>query len=127
MGVDPSTGGLVPPPNYDTAGVFTEGPVPGDVGPAVIDGHVDSRTGPGVFYRLEGMARGAVISVSLSDGQRIDFQVVEVAQYPKAAFPTAEVYGPTPRRELRMITCGGNFDPSRRAYRDNIVVYAIRA
>jgi len=126
LGVDPTTGGLVPPGRYDVAGVFTQGPVPGDPGPAVIAGHVDSRTGPGVFFRLEEMAVGATISVSLSDGERIDFRVVDVAQYPKAAFPTAEVYGPTPGRELRLITCGGTFDPSRRSYGENIVVYAVR-
>lgn len=126
LGLDPTTGGLVPPPRYDVAGVFTYGSVPGDPGPAVIAGHVDSRTGPAVFYRLEELVPGAGISISLSDGQRIDFRVVEVAQYPKTAFPTAEVYGPTPSPELRLITCGGNFDPSRRSYRDNIIVYAVR-
>lgn len=126
LGVDPTTGGLVPPQRYDTAGVFTGASVPGDPGPAVIAGHVDSRTGPAVFYRLEEVAIGATISVSLSDGQRIDFQVVEVAQYPKTEFPTAAVYGPTPGRELRLITCGGIFAPSRSSYRDNIVVFAVR-
>lgn len=126
LGVDPTTGGLVPPRRYEIAGVFTDGPLPGDPGPAVIAGHVDSRTGPAVFYRLEEVIIGEAISVALSDGQRIEFRVVEVAQYPKTAFPTAEVYGPIPGRELRLITCGGDFDPSRRSYRDNIVVYAVR-
>lgn len=127
LGVDAATGTLIPPERYDVAGVFTVGPVPGDVGPAIIAGHVDSRAGPGVFYRLEEIALQATITVSLADGQRIDFVVVEVAQYPKTAFPTAEVYGPTPGRELRLITCGGGFDSSRRSYLDNIVVYAVRA
>jgi len=124
--VDPASRVLVPPDRYDVAGVFTSGPVPGEVGPAIIAGHVDSRAGPGVFYRLEEMLPGALIQVSLSDGELIDFQVARVAQYPKSAFPTDMVYGPTPDRELRLITCGGHFDPTRRSYLDNIVGYAVR-
>lgn len=127
LGTDPSSGVLVPPQRYDTAGVFAAGPVPGAVGPAIIAGHVDSQAGAGVFYRLEELTVGASVSVSLSDGQRVEFRVVETAQYPKTAFPTEEVYGPTPGPELRLITCGGSFDPARRSYRDNIVVYAVRA
>lgn len=126
LGVDPRSGILIPPERYDTAGVFTAGPVPGEVGPAIIAGHVDSRAGPGVFYRLEEMRPDAVITVSLSDGAQVDFRVVEVSHYPKAAFPTAEVYGPTPEIALRLITCGGYFDMSRLSYADNIVVYAVR-
>lgn len=125
LAVDPSTGTLVPPQPYDTAGVFTAGPVPGEIGPAIIAGHVDSRSGPAVFYRLKEMIAGDTISVSLSDGQQMDFQVVDVASYPKTAFPTAEVYGPTPGRELRLITCGGGFDRSRSSYSDNIIVFAV--
>lgn len=79
-----------------------------------------------MFYRLEEVALGDLISVGLTDGQRIDFRVVEVSQYPKTAFPTDAVYGPTPERELRVITCGGSFDSTRRSYVDNIVVYAVR-
>jgi len=127
LDVDPASGALVPPERYDVAGVFTAGPVPGEVGPAIIAGHVDSRDGPGVFYRLEEMVVGDLISVSLSDGQEVEFLVIEVSQYPKTDFPTDAVYGPTPDRELRLITCGGNFDRTRRSYVDNIVVYAVRA
>lgn len=126
LGLDPGTRVLVPPERYDVAGVLEEGTVPGDIGPAIIAGHVDSRAGPGVFYRLEEVALGDLISVGLTDGQRIDFRVVEVSQYPKTAFPTDAVYGPTPERELRVITCGGSFDSTRLSYVDNIVVYAVR-
>ncbi len=125
LGLDPTSGALVPPRRYDVAGVFTQGPVPGDPGPAVIAGHVDSQSGPGVFYRLEELTVGASISVSLSDGQRMDFRVVDVARYPKTDFPTFEVYGPTPGAQLRLITCGGTFDHSRQSYLDDIVVFAV--
>lgn len=124
LGIDQASGALVPPDSFDVAGWLTTGPVPGATGPAVIAGHVDSRAGPGVFYRLEEMVPGDVIVVGRSDGSQVSFRVSAVGQYPKTAFPTAEVYGPTPDRQLRLITCGGAFDRSRRSYLDNIVVYA---
>lgn len=126
LSLDPDSGVLIPPQSYDIAGVYADGPVPGQRGPAVVAGHVDSPTGPAVFYRLEEMVVGDTISVSLSDGERIDFRVIDVASYPKIEFPTDLVYGPTPARELRLITCGGGFDRSRSTYADNIVVYAVR-
>jgi sortase (surface protein transpeptidase) len=117
-------GVLVPPSDFAQAGWFSAGTVPGDVGPAVIAGHVDDRTGPAVFYRLEDLAAGDTVQVLRSDGRTVDFGVTRVATYPKDDFPTAEVYGPTTGAELRLITCGGTFDTSRRSYRDNVVVYA---
>ncbi|GAB3362271.1 class F sortase [Modestobacter lapidis] len=124
LGVD-DAGALVPPADFDRAGWFAAGPVPGDVGPAVIAGHVDSRTGPAVFFRLEELTVGDTVQVTRSDGRDVGFRVTRVAQYPKADFATAEVYGPTTGPELRLITCGGTFDPGRRSYRDNVVVYAV--
>jgi LPXTG-site transpeptidase (sortase) family protein len=123
LGVD-DTGALEPPTDFAQAGWFTAGPVPGDVGPAVIAGHVDSRTGPAVFFRLEELAVGDAVLVSRSDGRDVEFRVTHVARYPKEDFATAEVYGPTTGAELRLITCGGTFDSTRRSYEDNVVVYA---
>lgn len=126
LGVDPRSGVLIPPERFDVAGLFSAGTFPGEIGPAIITGHVDSTDGPAVFYRLEEVLPDAAISVTLSDGEQIDFTVVAVEQYPKTEFPTARVYGPTPDRALRLITCGGDFDRNRRSYLDNIVVYAVR-
>jgi LPXTG-site transpeptidase (sortase) family protein len=123
LGVD-SAGALVPPTDFAQAGWFAAGTVPGDVGPAVIAGHVDDHRGPAVFYRLDDLAAGDDVRVTRSDGRVVDFQVTRVAEYPKDDFATAEVYGPTTGAELRLITCGGSFDTSRRSYRDNVVVYA---
>ncbi|MDQ3464167.1 MAG: class F sortase [Actinomycetota bacterium] len=120
-----ATGVLVPPEPYDVAGWFSGGPVPGDIGPAIIAGHVDSRAGPGVFFRLEEMRPGEAIMVTRSDGSVATFTVARVERYPKVDFPTQQVYGPTPGQELRLITCGGDFDPGRRSYLENIVVYAV--
>jgi hypothetical protein len=123
IGVDGS-GTLVPPADSDQAGWFAAGPAPGQPGPAVLAGHVDDRTGPAVFYRLEELTAGDQVLVTGADGQPVRFTVTRVAAYPKDAFPTADVYGPTPGPELRLITCGGTFDRSRRSYEDNVVVYA---
>jgi hypothetical protein len=123
VGLD-DTGTLVPPDAPGTAGWFADGPAPGEPGPAVIAGHVDGAYGPAVFYRLRNVAVGDAILVERSDGGTPRFIVTRVVRHPKSAFPTGEVYGPTPGAELRLITCGGEFDRSAGSYRDNVVVYA---
>jgi hypothetical protein len=123
LGLD-ATGALTPPSNFARAGWYSKGPAPGEIGPAVIAGHVDSYTGPAVFFRLAQVAVGSEVLVGRSDGTTLRFTVTRVARYPKTAFPSAEVYGPTPTAELRLITCGGQFDRSRRSYVDNVVVFA---
>ena len=115
----------MPPDDFDRAGWFTGGAAPGDVGPAVVAGHVDSVDGPAVFSRLGELGPGAEVLVDREDGTTARFTVTEVARYPKTAFPTEAVYGPTPRAELRLVTCGGEFDRSRRSYVDNVVVTAV--
>jgi hypothetical protein len=119
-------GELETPGDYARAGWFAGGAAPGDVGPAVIAGHVNNRNGPAVFARLHEVRPGAEVEVERG-GQTVRFRVVAVDRYPKDAFPTEKVYGPTPAAELRLITCGGDFDASRRSYVDNIVVYAVLA
>jgi len=117
-------GELAAPRDYGTAGWFAAGPEPGSPGPAVIAGHVDSRAGPAVFYRLGELQPGDEVLVHREDGSTVTFRVDEVAQHPKDAFPTAAVYGPVPGPELRLITCAGDFDRAAHSYRDNLVVYA---
>ncbi|MEV4638419.1 class F sortase [Actinoplanes sp. NPDC049548] len=117
-------GELVPPKGDERAGWYADGTVPGDVGPAVLAGHVDSRSGPAVFYRLRELDVGDRIEVDRG-GAKVMFTVTGTAWYPKRDFPTDRVYGPTPDRQLRLITCGGVFDRSLRSYRDNLVVYAV--
>jgi LPXTG-site transpeptidase (sortase) family protein len=117
-------GELVPPKNFAKAGWYADGTAPGDTGPAVIAGHVDSRRGPAVFYKLREVQKGDRIEV-VRGGRTLTFTVTSTAWYPKKTFPTDEVYGPTPDRQLRLITCGGVFDHSLRSYKDNLVVYAV--
>lgn len=123
LGVDPA-GALETPADYGRAGWFDGGPAPGDVGPAVLAGHVDSTAGPAVFWRLRDLAAGDEVLVDRADGTTVRFTVTRVERHPKDAFPTDEVYGPTPGPQLRLVTCGGEFDRSARSYRDNVVVFA---
>ncbi|MBT2408919.1 MULTISPECIES: class F sortase [unclassified Streptomyces] len=114
----------VPPPaNRDLAGWYRDGTTPGATGTAVIVGHVDHATGPAVFYHLGALRRGAAIEVPRADGRTAVFTVHAVEVYDAKAFPDSRVYGPSPRAELRVITCGGGFSP-RTGYRGNVVVFA---
>jgi sortase (surface protein transpeptidase) len=122
LGQNPDGSAMVPSGTSFT-GWYDLGPVPGDTGPAVIMGHVDSTTGPGVFFNLRYLLPGDLVTVD--DGSRaVSFRVERVVVYPKDAFPTAEVFGPTPDVALRLITCGGPFDTSIGHYEDDVVVYA---
>jgi hypothetical protein len=123
LGLEPD-GGMQVPEDFGDAGWFAGGPVPGQVGPAVIAGHVDSKTGPAVFYRLRELRPGQAILVERADGARLRFLVEQARSYPKAGFPTAAVFGPVPSAALRLITCTGDFDRARGSYRDNLVVFA---
>jgi sortase (surface protein transpeptidase) len=112
------------PRNWSVVGWWREGPVPGERGPAVVVGHVDTRTGPAVFYRLRELRAGDAVRFRRRDGSVASFVVERTASHSKDRFPTAEVYGPTDGPELRLITCDGSFDWSRGHYRRNLVVYA---
>lgn len=112
------------PDDFLVAGWYKRGPRPGDPGPAIIAGHLDSYTGPAVFSRLDQVKPGDQVFVTRRDGSSLEFRVTRIDQYPKRAFPTRQVYGKTDTPELRLITCGGSFDRSAGSYRSNTVVYA---
>ena len=123
LGVNPDRT-LEVPTDFGDAGWWSGGPRPGEPGPAVIAGHVDSDTGPAVFFRLRELRPHDAIVVDRRDGSRARFSVIGSEQYPKDHFPTARVYGATAEPTLRLITCGGEFDNSSGHYLDNTVVYA---
>ena len=111
------------PSGYNFAGWYDLGPRPGQIGPAVILGHVDSISGPAVFFRLSTLLPGDAITVH-EGASAVTFAVERVVTYAKDEFPTEQVFGPTPDPELRLITCGGPFDYAIGHYEDNVVVYA---
>jgi sortase (surface protein transpeptidase) len=93
----------------------------------VIAGHVDSKRGPAVFFRLPDLGRGDRIFVDRADGTTAVFAAQRIERHGKNAFPTDEVYGDTPDSQLRLITCGGKFDRKAHSYVDNVIVFAIRS
>jgi sortase (surface protein transpeptidase) len=117
-------GRLDAPVDYGLAGWYENGVVPGDVGPAIIAGHVDSRTAPGVFLRLDELGSGDDVTVTMADGARLTFEVTSTVRSAKTAFPTADVYSNVPTPDLRLVTCTGEFDESSGHYLDNLVVFA---
>jgi sortase (surface protein transpeptidase) len=126
LGLEPD--GTVQVPSLSTPMLtswFDEGPAPGQDGPAVIYGHVDTAaTGPAVFYRLGDLTTCDTVDVTLADRSVAVFRVYRIDMYPKVDFPTMTVYGDTAGPELRLITCGGPFNYAAGSYYDNIVVYA---
>ena len=117
-------GALEAPKGFAETGWWSGGARPGERGPAVIAGHVDSKTGPAVFYKLGRLRPGARVTVRLRDGRNVRFRVQRVRHYRKNRFPTKQVYGATRRPTLRLITCSGTFDRASGHYLDNTVVYA---
>lgn len=119
--------GSMETPDFGLAGWYAEGPRPGDPGPAVVVAHVDSRSGPDVFYRLRELQPGDQIMVEQADGDTTAFVVERSEQVDKDQLPTDRIWNHTTDRVLRLITCGGQFDRSVRHYTDNVIVYAAAA
>jgi sortase (surface protein transpeptidase) len=118
-----SDGSMQVPAGGFPAGWFTGGPTPGEPGPAVIAGHIDM-SGPGVFYHLAKVRPGDWVMVTRADGSKPVFRVSQVSRYPKNQFPTKLVYGNINHPGLRLITCGGTFNPQTGHYEENLVVFA---
>jgi hypothetical protein len=112
------------PTDFNRPGWYRRGPAPGDEGAAVILGHLDSYTGPAVFWRLSSLHPGDTILISREDGSQLTFAVQRTVSYSVDVFPSFDVYGVTPRPELRLITCGGAYSASRRQYLSNVVTFA---
>lgn len=110
---------------YDEAAWYDGSPTPGEAGPAVIEGHVTSQGSiPSVFFELGALEPGDQVEVERVDGSTATFEVYGAKSFPKDSFPKATVYGNTRGAELRLITCGGDYDTRRGAHVDNIVVFA---
>jgi sortase (surface protein transpeptidase) len=112
------------PSRWEVAGWYAPGTRPGDPGSAVILGHVDSKRGPAVFFRLRELRPGDEITIARADGSSVRFGVERTEQYDKQRFPTDAVYYPTLTPALRLVTCGGQFDATAGHYRSNVIVFA---
>jgi sortase (surface protein transpeptidase) len=112
------------PDSFEQVGWYKLGASPGEIGPAVILGHVDSVDGPAVFYSLGQLKEGDMIYVTRADDTVATFMVEYSERYAQDAFPTTKVYGTTTASELRLITCTGTFSKGKQRYSHNLVVYA---
>lgn len=112
------------PTNTRIVGWYDDGPTPGEIGSAVILGHVDSTAGPGTFFYLKNLKAGDSITVKLADGVVTHFAVTKVVEYSKTAFPDRLVYGSHGIRSLQLVTCGGTFDHETGHYESNVVVFS---
>jgi sortase (surface protein transpeptidase) len=119
-----SNGTLDVPTDYTKAGWYEGSPTPGEIGPSIIDGHLDHIGGVAVFWRLRELVPGQVIAIDREDGTTAHFVVDEVKQFPQDNFPTAEVYGNTSNSSLRLITCGGTFNRLTQHYDRNTIIFA---
>ena len=119
-----SDGTMETPTAYDIAGWYKYSPSPGEIGPAVVTGHVDNYQGPAVFFRLKELQPGQKIAVTRADGSVAIFAVTKLEQFDQDHFPTEAVYGNTDDAQLRLITCGGAFNQLTGKYTQNTVVFA---
>ena len=123
LGVN-ANGTVQVPTNIQQPGWYQFGPTPGEVGSAVILGHVDSYRGPAVFFKLRDVVPGDLIGVTLADGGTAQFRVTSVAMYLKTQFPAQMVYTSQGTSSLNLVTCGGVFDSHTGHYLSNVVVYS---
>jgi hypothetical protein len=124
-----SDGAMDVPKDYDNTAWYAPGTRPGDVGNAAIAGHVDSKTGPAVFWELPTLKPGDAIFVVGDDGAERRFVVTGRESYQRADAPLDRIFGPTTARQLNLITCdpSSTFDRSRGGYASNVVIYAALA
>jgi sortase (surface protein transpeptidase) len=119
-----ANGAIQVPNDSWVTGWYDKSPTPGEVGPAVIVGHVDNLQGIAVFWRLRELAPGDTVSIARADGSTANFAITQIVEYPQDQFPTQEVYGNIDYAGLRLITCGGTFNTTTHHYSHNTVVYA---
>jgi sortase (surface protein transpeptidase) len=105
-------------------GWYKYSPTPGELGPAIIVGHVDSYKGISVFWRLRELVPGDTIDITRADGSVAKFQVNSLQQFDQTNFPTQAIYGDINYAGLRLITCGGTFNRKTGHYDHNMVVFA---
>lgn len=111
------------PDSAEGIGWFSPGVNPGEQGNAVVAGHVDSRSGPAVFYDLEKMEAGDEVNVTDENGDTLIFEVTKVAKYDRREAPMEEIFGSTEGRHLNLITCTGTFNQEFGTHDDRLVVY----
>lgn len=112
------------PDSFEQVGWYKGGVSPGEIGPAVILGHVDSYQGPAIFYSLGKLKKGDEVEVTREDGSIAVFVVTDTERVSQDDFPTEKVYGAVNYAGLRLVTCTGIYDRGSLRYSHNLIVYA---
>ena len=123
VGVD-DTGAVGVPNGYETVAYYKNGPLPGEIGPSVVLGHVDSKDGPAVFYSLGQVSVGDEILIHREDDSVLVFTITDFERIEQKTFPTERVYGYIPYQGLRLVTCSGTYNREVMRYSHNLIVYA---
>lgn len=116
--------GVPDPAERNLAGWYRDGVTPGSPGTAIVVAHVDTPTGPAAFAGLDTLRPGATVDVHRADGTVAAFRIYAIEEFEKSAFPSDRVYGPTKDAQLRLLTCGGAYDPAAGGYQANVVAFA---
>jgi hypothetical protein len=111
------------PGNTDRVGYLSTGILPGAAGNAIMDGHVDTYTGPAVFYPLKKLKRGDYVYVTGDDGCKLQFVVESVKFYLTSEAPIQTIFGPTEEHRLNLITCAGRYSRSKKEHEGRLVVF----
>lgn len=105
-------------------GWFELGTVPGNVGNAVIDGHLTLHRTTAIFWNLRKVVKGEFIYVRDTAGATRRFRVTHAETYDVRNAPMQEIFGTTDRRRLNLITCAGKWDRSLNHYDKRLIVYS---
>ncbi|MEN1968396.1 class F sortase [Lentibacillus sp. N15] len=116
-------GEMAVPDDFRITGWYDRGTMPGEQGSSVIAGHVDDKTGPGIFFNLKDLNKGDEVEVMDEDGKKLVFEVVDKQSFPMDDAPVKKIFGYTSRRMLNLVTCTGPFDRSKGGHIDRLVVY----
>ncbi|MFN8474143.1 MAG: class F sortase [Anaerolineae bacterium] len=120
-----ANGAMETPKGWWDLGWYKLGPLPGQLGNSVISGHLDSDTGPAVFWNLGRLRKGDKIVVEMEDGTKRSFAVEKLESYPYNKAPLDRIFGASDRARLNLITCAGVFDKGHANYSNRLVVYAV--
>ncbi|MGN7408935.1 MULTISPECIES: class F sortase [unclassified Sporosarcina] len=111
------------PEGVDNVGWFEPGTLPGNSGSSVMAGHIDSLTGPAVFYKLDKLKKGDEVVVRDADGKSLTFIVTKTEKYPRKNAPIEEIFGFSYGSRLNLITCTGEFNRKAKTHEERLVVY----
>lgn len=117
-------GDIQVPIGFERPGWYSLGPTPGQVGSAVILGHVTSPSGPAIFSDLHFLKSGSRVNVALANGEEAEFKVISVVTYPRKHFPSTKVYGSHGTAMLQLVSCSGSYNYRNGTYASNVVVYS---